>query len=94
MSEKSLRNKLIRLAHSNSELREHLLPLITNGENSKVSSDDLIKASSMMNLIDEIRNALKSRNSSALKRIKPNTNNKMLDMELENLLYAIAYLIK
>ena len=92
MSEKELRSKVIRLAHSNPELREHLLPLITNGENSKVSSDDLAK--SMMGLINEIINALKKRDSSALKRIKPSTNNKMLDMELTNLLYAIAYLIK
>ena len=29
MSEKSLRNKLIRLAHSKPELRKHLLPLVT-----------------------------------------------------------------
>ena len=29
MSEKSLRNKLIRLAHQKPELREHLLPLVT-----------------------------------------------------------------
>ena len=29
MSEKALRSKLIRLAHSKPELREHLLPLIT-----------------------------------------------------------------
>ena len=28
MSEKSLRNKVIRLAHSKPELREHLLPLV------------------------------------------------------------------
>lgn len=29
MSEKSLRSKIIRLAHSKPELREHLLPLVT-----------------------------------------------------------------
>ena len=29
MSEKELRSKVIRLAHSNPELREHLLPLVT-----------------------------------------------------------------
>ena len=36
MSEKSLRNKLIRLAHSNPELREHLLPLITKESNDEM----------------------------------------------------------
>ena len=33
MSEKSLRSKIIRLAHSKPELREHLLPLVTKSAN-------------------------------------------------------------
>lgn len=35
MSEKSLRSKIIRLAHQKPELREHLLPLVTDKVSAK-----------------------------------------------------------
>jgi len=35
MSEKSLRSKVIRLAHANPELRDHLLPLVTKSATSQ-----------------------------------------------------------
>ena len=36
MSDKSLRSKVIRLAHANPELREHLLPLVTKSASGEV----------------------------------------------------------
>ena len=42
MSEKKLRSKVIRLAHSKPELREHLLPLVKSAGNS-ISLSDHIK---------------------------------------------------
>ena len=36
MSDKTLRNKVIRLAHQKSELREHLLPLLEKTSNEEI----------------------------------------------------------
>ena len=38
MSDKSLRSKIIRLAHQKPELRDHLLPLVTKKSDLKVSA--------------------------------------------------------
>ena len=38
MSDKSLRSKIIRLAHQKPELREHLLPLVTKSAKSEIDS--------------------------------------------------------
>lgn len=90
MSAKDLRSKVIRLAHSNPELREHLLPLVTE-KTANTNDDDFLL------LIDDIKKALGKRDSGALKRIRPSKygiTNPLLDAELSSLMYALSYLVK